>query len=213
MIGRLSGTLLEKQAPDLLIDVQGLGYEIQAPMSTFYCLPDIGEKVVLNTHFVVREDVQLLFGFYSLQERALFRALIKVNGVGPKLALAILSGIEIDEFVRTVHSGDSTALVRLPGVGKKTAERLVIEMRDKLKDWSVEMPVSKEGYSSRQAETSINRSPLSNSITDAESALVALGYKLQEASKAVSGVVDDSLKQTSEELIRLALRGMMAKSH
>ncbi len=207
MIGRLQGVLLEKQAPHLLIDVHGVGYELQAPMSTFYRLPEIGREATLHTQFVVREDAQLLFGFSTLQERAMFRALIKVNGVGPKLALAILSGIEIDDFVRTIHSGDTAALTTIPGVGKKTAERLIIEMRDRLKDWHVEPSEQRGKLTADVKMGSIMTSP----IADAESALVSLGYKLQEASRAISAVLDDSLKQSSEELIRLALKGMIAR--
>ena len=121
MIGRIQGVLIEKQPPVVLVDVQGVGYEIQAPMTTIYQLPELGEQVTLHTHFVVREDAQLLYGFAEQRERALFRTLIKVNGVGPKLALTILSGIETDDFVRCVREDDTATLVRLPGVGKKTA--------------------------------------------------------------------------------------------
>ncbi|HSB97665.1 MAG TPA: Holliday junction branch migration protein RuvA, partial [Spongiibacteraceae bacterium] len=138
MIGRIRGKLLEKQAPELLVDVNGVGYEIQAPMTTIYQLPALGETVELFTHLVVREDAHLLFGFASLRDRALFRALIKVNGVGPKLALTILSGMDAQDFVRCVRDNDGAGLVRLPGVGKKTAERLLIEMRDRLRDWPID---------------------------------------------------------------------------
>jgi Holliday junction DNA helicase RuvA len=136
MIGQIRGIILEKQAPQLTVDVHGVGYEIDAPMSTFYQLPDAGKEVRLYTHFVVREDAQLLYGFYTQEERHLFRTLLKVNGVGPKLALTILSSASPDEFVRSVLNNDTDSLVKLPGIGKKTAERLVIEMRDKLKEWS-----------------------------------------------------------------------------
>ena len=134
MIGRLQGRVLDKQAPDLLLDVQGVGYEVLVSLSTFFAVPDIGETVTLHTHFVVREDAQLLFGFAELSERSLFRHLIKVNGVGPKMALAILSGMSATEFALCVHNNDVATLVKLPGVGKKTAERLVIEMRDRIGD-------------------------------------------------------------------------------
>ena len=201
MIGRITGILLEKQSPDLLIDVQGLGYEVQAPMTTIYQLSDIGQPVTLYTHLIVREDAQLLYGFASERERALFRHLIKVNGVGPKLGLTILSGIETDDFVRCVRDNDSATLVRLPGVGKKTAERLLIEMRDRLKDWSVDGADS-VGDSSAA-------STVSNNVTaEAESALVALGYRPQEASKAIAAINDDSI-DSSEQLIRMALRNMV----
>ena len=142
MIGRLTGTLLAKQPPALLLDVAGVGYELEAPMTTFYTLPAVGETVTLHTHLVVREDAHLLFGFASEDERRLFRALIKVSGVGARLALTILSGVSADEFVRCVQDSDTATLVRLPGIGKKTAERLIVEMRDRLDDWQqqVRMP-------------------------------------------------------------------------
>lgn len=145
MIGRIRGKLLEKQAPELLVDVNGVGYEIQAPMTTIYLLPALGETVELFTHLVVREDAHLLFGFASLRDRTLFRALIKVNGVGPKLALTILSGMDAQDFVRCVRDDDTAGLVRLPGVGKKTAERLLIEMRDRLRDWPIDGLTVHEG--------------------------------------------------------------------
>ncbi len=140
MIGQIRGIILEKQPPQLLVDVHGVGYEIDAPMSTFYQLPDVGQEVSLFTHFVVREDAHHLYGFYTRDERHLFRTLLKVNGVGPRLALTILSSTAPDEFVRCVLNNDTASLVRLPGIGKKTAERLVIEMRDKLSDWCQAMP-------------------------------------------------------------------------
>ncbi|HLW74285.1 MAG TPA: Holliday junction branch migration protein RuvA, partial [Gammaproteobacteria bacterium] len=134
MIGFLRGLILRKQPPHLLIDVHGVGYEVEAPMSTFYNLPEAGAEVTLFTHLVVREDAQVLFAFGSEAERRFFRSLIRVNGVGPKLALTILSGISVDGFVRCVRENDTAALTRLPGIGKKTAERLVVEMRDRLDD-------------------------------------------------------------------------------
>ena len=134
MIGRIQGKLLSKQPPGLLVDVHGVGYEMEAPMSTFYQLPAPGEEVVLHTHMVVREDAQLLYAFYSIGERSLFRSLIRINGVGPKLGLTILSGISAEAFARAVQEGDAAALTGLPGVGKKTAERLIVELRDKLGD-------------------------------------------------------------------------------
>lgn len=200
MIGRITGVLLEKQAPELLVDVNGVGYEIQAPMTTIYQLPEVGQVVVLHTHFVVREDAQLLYGFAELQERRLFRALIKVNGVGPKLALTILSGIETDEFVRCVRDGDTLSLVRLPGVGKKTAERLLVEMKDRLKDWQIDS-ITDESRSSGIASSS-------SIIAEAESALIALGYKPQEAAKAIAAANNDSMT-SSEQLIRASLKNMV----
>lgn len=199
MIGRINGVLIEKQAPTILIDLQGLGYEVQVPMSTVYRLPELGEAVILHTHFVVREDAQLLYGFADKQERSLFRALIKVNGVGPKLALTILSGIETDDFVRCVRDDDTATLVRLPGVGKKTAERLLVEMRDRLKDWH--LPGGDLLSESSSA-------PSKDLLLDAESALIALGYKPAEASKAIAAANDDSVS-SSEDLIRRALKNMV----
>ena len=136
MIGRLRGIILEKQAPDIVLDVQGVGYEVAAPMSTFFNLPAIDEEVTLFTHLIVREDAQLLYGFATIRERLLFRSLLKVNGVGAKLALTILSGSDVDDFARSVQEGDAASLTRLPGVGKKTAERFIVEMRDRLKEVS-----------------------------------------------------------------------------
>ncbi|MFT6310679.1 MAG: Holliday junction DNA helicase RuvA [Porticoccus sp.] len=201
MIGRLRGVILKKTPPELLLDVNGVGYEVQSPMSTFYVLPDVGQEITIHTHFVVREDAQLLFGFMAESERSLFRTLIKVNGVGPKLALTILSGIEAEQFVYCVQNNDSAALIKLPGVGKKTAERLLVEMRDKFDDWAVvanaQLP---EGATPMQSPHKIS--------ADAESALIALGYKPAEAAKAISAALDDDI-DSSEELIRRALRGMV----
>ncbi len=198
MIGRLRGTLAQKQPPLLLVDVNGIGYEVEAPMSTFYQLPALGETVVLHTHLVVREDAHLLFGFASESERRLFRTLIKVNGVGAKLALTILSGISADEFARSVQDNDTAALVRLPGVGKKTAERLIVEMRDRLADW--EGPAVLPGVAPAQAAVT----PAADEVRDAISALIALGYKPPEASRLVSKVETEGL--SSEEIIRAALK-------
>lgn len=200
MIGRLTGLVVSKHPPELLLDVNGVAYEISAPMTTFYQLPAEGQKVTLHTHLVVREDAHLLYGFYELIERSLFRSLIKINGVGPKLALAILSGMEVQAFVQCISDGDSSTLVRVPGVGKKTAERLVIEMRDKIKDWDGAVStVSGE----RISLTSLNKP---SARSDAESALIALGYKAVEAAKAISQIKEKDL--SSEEMIRLALKNM-----
>ncbi|OGT32976.1 MAG: Holliday junction DNA helicase RuvA [Gammaproteobacteria bacterium RIFCSPHIGHO2_02_FULL_39_13] len=192
MITHLSGLLLDKKPPLLTIDVNGIGYEVHAPMSTFYQLPDVGNKITLLTHFVVREDAQLLFGFQSEQERKLFRALIKVNGVGPKLALTILSGIETDDFVACIHAQDDARLTTIPGIGKKTAERLVIEMRDALSQWHVVKLVDPN-----------------QAIQDAISALTALGYKPQEAKQAITKIYQPA--HNDEQLIRLALQHMLRK--
>lgn len=203
MIGRIRGILIEKQATDIVVDVQGVGYEIQAPMSTIYLLPVLGKEVVLYTHLVVREDAHLLYGFLSFDERHMFRSLIKISGVGPKMALAILSGMAVDEFVRTVRSNDLAALVRMPGIGKKTAERLVVEMKDKLTDWS-------EIASSVSLATATPSGPTDRQMSqEAETALVALGYKPQEAARVIAQVLKlNGDLNRSEELIRLALRSM-----
>ncbi len=196
MIGQLRGILAEKQPPLLLIDVGGVGYEVEAPMSTFYQLPETGATVTLHTHMVVRDDAHLLFGFASEGERRLFRTLIKVNGVGAKMALTILSGIAADEFARCVQENDTAALVRLPGVGKKTAERLIVEMRDRLDDW--EGAVTLPGVAPVEARGG------NDELRDAISALVSLGYKPPEASRLVSKVETEGL--SSEEIIRAALK-------
>lgn len=202
MIGRIYGKIIDKQPPQLLVDVQGVGYEIDAPMSTFYELPNLGEVVTLHTHLVVREDAQLLYGFASLAERSLFRTLIKISGVGPKLALTILSGMNASEFVHCVQDGDAVALVRLPGVGKKTAERLIVELRDKLKAHPLESGAA--NVSSGAAKIAAD-SPLEDAI----SALIALGYKAIEASRMVRGVDAHDLK--TEEIIRLSLQAAVKK--
>ncbi|MBQ0796071.1 Holliday junction branch migration protein RuvA [Zhongshania sp.] len=199
MIGRLRGVLIEKQAPEIVLDLNGVGYEVLLPMTTFYGLPPLGQVVSLYTQFIVREDAQQLFGFSDVTSRRLFRDLIKVNGVGPKLALTIMSGVETDEFVRCVQEGNSAALVKLPGVGKKTAERLIIEMRDRLKDWDV--------AGSGGAKVLSPASSAKLNVAEAESALVALGYKPQEASRAISALKSDDA--SSEELIRAALKNMI----
>jgi len=195
VIGRLRGTLLVKQPPWLLLDVNGVGYEVEAPMSTFYELPMTGGEVTLHTHLVVREDAHTLYGFGSEQERSLFRRLIKVSGVGAKLALALLSGMSAAEFARCVQGDDVAALTRLPGIGKKTAERLIVEMRDKLGDAEAAAPLPGAGKA-----PAAPASPLE----DAVSALIALGYKPNEASRMVRGVGGEELP--SEEIIRLALQ-------
>lgn len=201
MIGRIQGILLEKQPPRLLVEVAGVGYEIEAPMSTFYQLPELGQIIILHTHLVVREDAHVLYGFYELRERSLFRQLIKVNGVGPKLALTILSSIDPDQFVHSILENDTSQLVRLPGIGKKTAERLIIEMRDRLKTWH------EEGVSLTPLLPQADKPPVRNAEHEAISALLALGYKPQEASRAVSQVAD---KETlaCEQIIRGALKNL-----
>lgn len=200
MIGRLKGILLEKQPPAILLDVQGVGYELEASMSTFYHLPDNGDVVTLHTHLVVREDAQLLYAFFTLSERQMFRNLIKISGVGPKLALTILSGMSAEDFSRCIMDEDSKALTRLPGVGKKTAERLVIELKDKLaKDDTIKLP----GDGVNAASGKIERQP--NPVNDAVSALISLGYKAQQASQMIRDI--DVEDKTTEEIIRCALQG------
>lgn len=206
MISRLVGTIVEKQAPELLLDVSGVGYEVQMPMNSFFALPDIGQMVTIYTHFSVREDAHTLFGFSTKAERQLFRDLIKANGVGPKMALAILSAMSGDAFVECVLADDTTTLVKIPGVGKKTAERLVVELRDRLKNWqsSTASAVSSDSPLQR-----IEGSPAlsQNHVDDAIEALVALGYSAAQASKAVKRVQEDG--KTSEALIKDALKSMI----
>jgi Holliday junction DNA helicase RuvA len=198
VIGRIRGVLVDKKPPEIQIDVAGICYEVQVPMSTLYQLPELGKELTLHTHFVVREDAQLLYGFFEEKDKSMFRSLIKINGVGPKMALGILSSMEANEFVRAVRSNDINAMVKMPGIGKKTAERLLIEMRDRLKDWDGEA-------GSTQAPASA-----SASITnDAETALISLGYKPQQAAHAIAQVLKVNPEITgSEELIRHSLKSM-----
>ena len=207
MIGRIAGILIEKQPPELMVDVNGVGYEITAPMTTFYRLPAVNESVALFTHLTIRDDAHLLYGFYDKTERTLFRTLIKVNGVGPKMALAILSGIESDEFVRCVESNDIATLVRVPGVGKKTAERLIIEMRDKLKQLDIAPALAQASGQGEEGASGVASVNERNVRSDAESALIALGYKPAEASKAINAL--DIAGLSSEQVIRMALKGMV----
>ncbi len=201
MIGRLRGQLLSRQPPFLLLDVNGVCYEIEAPMSTFYELPQTGEQVTLHTHLMVREDAHVLYGFHAEQEKRLFRALLKVSGVGGKMALAILSTMNAAEFASCVHADDVTAMTRIPGVGRKTAQRLIIEMKDKLDDdHSMALP---EGSSA--ATQAAGDSPLNEAV----SALVALGYKPAEASRMVRSVENAGLG--SEEIIRAALQSLVKR--
>ncbi len=201
MIGRLRGTLIEKQPPYLLLDVNGVGYEIQAPMTTFYLLPAINAEVILYTHLSITENLHQLFGFIDQQDRALFRTLIKVSSVGPKLAIAILSGMEASEIVRSVRDNNVAALTKVPGIGSKTAERLVVELRDRLKNWN--LPEQDINSSTASLQPQMN---VSDVYAEAESALVALGYKPVEAAKMIGSAAKQKNNATSEELIRLALR-------
>ncbi|MFC0179171.1 Holliday junction branch migration protein RuvA [Thorsellia kenyensis] len=204
MIGRLRGVVALKQPPLVLLDVSGVGYEVLMPMTCFYDLPDIGQIAQVLTHFIVREDAQLLYGFNHESERALFRELIKVNGVGPKLALAILSGMSAETFIQTVENQDAKSLTRLPGVGTKTAERLVVEMKDKFKGMQIDA-------FSHNTLSNVSMTPSTPSKVDvtaeAVSALIALGYKPAEASKMISKVMKGSSEiEEVEVLIREALR-------
>lgn len=194
MIARLQGQLIEKQPPILVVDVNGVGYELEAPMSTFYKVT-LGSPVTLYVHQVIREDANLLYGFASREERDMCRTLLKVNGVGPKMALAILSAMEAEAFAACIRQGDITTLTRIPGVGKKTAERLIIEMRDRVGDGPVGLsPANGENTSISPAHDAIN-------------ALIALGYKPTDAEKAIGKIKQENA--STEDLIRLALKGMV----
>lgn len=198
MIGQLRGLVLVKRPPYILLDVHGVGYELEAPMSTFYKLPDLGAETCLFTHLAVRDDAHLLFGFASEGERRLFRTLLKVNGVGARTALTILSGMEVEVLVQCIQGGDVQRLVRLPGVGRKTAERLIVEMRDRLADWGAD-------GSAAMVTVPANTQPVPrNAAAEAVSALIALGYKPQEASRFVHAVAQDGMG--SEAIIREALK-------
>ncbi|MFL1405445.1 Holliday junction branch migration protein RuvA [Marinobacter sp. M1N3S26] len=206
MIGRLRGTLVEKQPGQVLVEAAGLGYEVDIPYTTFFHLPEAGQEVTLHTHFAVREDAQSLYGFARRLDRDLFRLLIKVNGVGPKLAVGILSGLDADQFIRCVEQRDTSALVKLPGVGKKTAERLLIDMADRIGQLEGQFVVSSDGAVKESDLPS--RSPKQpDASEEAEAALIALGYKPQEASKAINRVAEDGMSR--EELIRQALKAMI----
>ena len=191
MIGRIAGVLREKNPPQVLVDVQGVGYEIDVPMSTFYGLPKIGEQVVLATHMVVREDAQLLYGFATEAERSTFRVLLKVSGVGPKVALAVLSGMSVNDLAEAVATQESGRLVKVPGIGKKTAERLLLELRDKLK---VDVRIAVGGIA-----------PKATSASDVLNALIGLGYSEREALMAVKLLpvdvtVSDGIRQALKSL-------------
>ncbi|MFP5349292.1 MAG: Holliday junction branch migration protein RuvA [Gammaproteobacteria bacterium] len=194
MIGRLRGTLVRKEPPALLVEAGGVGYELEAPMTTFYDLPAVGEPVTLHTHLVVREDAHLLYGFSRESQRRQFRALLKINGVGPRVALAVLSGLSETELVTCIVHEDVARLTQVPGIGRKTAERLIVELRDKL---DTEVPPS-------SAPTAVS-APV-DPTAEAVSALVALGYKPNEASRVVRAVPAAGL--STEEIIRQALKAM-----
>ncbi len=200
MIGLLRGRIILKQPPQLLLDVNGVGYEVQAPMSTFYALPDNDDPITLYTHLMVRDDAHTLFGFFQQSDRELFRTLLKVNGVGGKMALAILSGMSSDEFAMSIHAGDVSGLTRLPGVGKKTAERLIMEMRDKLEKTAATGLTSSAGSSLAH---------VASPDSDAVSALIALGYRPADADKMVQRVLQDDMN--TEDVIKAALQGKVKR--
>lgn len=190
MIGSLRGNLAAKRAPFIVLDCNGVGYEVETPMSTFLELPAVGEELFIHTHMHVREDAQMLFGFASIEERALFRSLLKISGIGARMALAILSAMSEADFRRCVEHEDTASLVRIPGVGKKTAERLIIEMRDK--------------FTHAAARSSASIAAAANPKAEAVDALVSLGYKLNEVNKLIANMDVDG--QSAEDIIRQALR-------
>lgn len=193
MIGRIQGNIIEKSVNRVLLDVGGLGYEVEIPLTTYYRLEGSGDAIVLHTHLVVRDDAHLLYGFYTLSDRDLFRELIKVNGVGPKLALTILSGMEAEGLGQCIRDNDVKALVALPGVGKKTAERLILDLRDKLPHLAGEL-------------ASVVPLRANDNLADAESALIELGFKPQEAARALARV--ENADADVESLIRQALKAL-----
>lgn len=197
MIGRLTGKLIHKQPPWLLLDVGGVGYELEAPMSTFYELPELGREVALCTHYAVREDTVALYGFFRESERSLFRSVLKVSGIGAKTALAILSGASVDEFSRWVQTADVAALTRVPGIGKKTAERIVVELRDR---------IDPAGPAGSGAAAALLQQPL-DPPAEASVALQALGYKAPEATRLVGKVAEPG--DSAEHIIRKALKAAL----
>ncbi len=198
MIGRITGTLLEKNPPQILVDVGGVGYEIDVPMSTFYNLPNLGEKVALVTHLVVREDAHLLFGFLTEAERALFRQLLKISGIGARMALAVLSGLSVTELAQAVALQETGRLVKIPGIGKKTAERLLLELKGKL-------PVGGASVKVGAGETALASAP--DAMSDILNALLALGYSEREALLALKALpadcsVSDGIRQALKSLAK-----------
>jgi len=200
MIGRLRGELVMKNPPQLMLDVGGVGYELDAPMSTFYALPEVGEVVALFTHLQVREDAHVLFGFISDTERRLFRDLLKVTGIGARIALAVLSGMEAGMYWRCIQEGNTAALIRLPGIGRKTAERLIVEMRDR---------ADAVAFNTGPADAHVGSDrSTADPAEDAVHALIALGYKPQEASRMVNRI--DAQNKTREDIIRIALKASLS---
>lgn len=202
MIGRLTGKLAIKRAPQLLIDCQGVGYEVDVSMSTFYQLPEEGQAVSLWTHLLIKDDQHALIGFYSDHERTLFRQLIRINGVGPKMALTILSGISESDFVVCIQSSDVPTLTRLPGVGKKTAERLIMEMRDKLEGLGQEVSATAPGIQPLAGQGSVQNEALE--------ALQSLGYKATDASRMIKTIATESADLSAEDIIRKALQNAIS---
>lgn len=200
MIGRLQGKIIEKQPPEILLDVQGVGYELLLPMTSFYNLPQIGEETAIFTHLVVREDAHLLFGFSQKQDRSLFRELIKTNGVGPKLALAILSAMSVSQFVTAIEQEELTKLTKIPGIGRKTAERLLVELKGKFK--GIEQT---DFFVEASDHIIVNHTP--DPVNEALDALISLGYKPSDAEKMIKKV--NKSDATSEQLIREALKNSL----
>ncbi|QTM00479.1 Holliday junction branch migration protein RuvA [Mannheimia sp. ZY171111] len=200
MIGRLQGKIIEKQPPEILLDVQGVGYELLLPMTSFYNLPQIGDETAIFTHLVVREDAHLLFGFSQKQDRSLFRELIKTNGVGPKLALAILSAMSVSQFVTAIEQEELTKLTKIPGIGRKTAERLLVELKGKFK--GIEQT---DFFVEASDHTIVNHTP--DPANEALDALISLGYKPSDAEKMIKKV--NKSNATSEQLIREALKNSL----
>jgi Holliday junction DNA helicase RuvA len=193
MIGRLRGTLVAKQPPALVVDVNGVGYELEAPMSTFFDLPEMGREVALFTHYAVKEDTAVLYGFLREAERTLFRALQKVSGIGAKISLAVLSGVSTDEFARLIHQGDVAALTRIPGIGKKTAERMLVELRDRVDDLG---PAA-------TASGAVPKDP----VAEATVAMQTLGYKPAEVTRLVRDAAAPG--DRAEDIIRKALKAAL----
>ncbi|MDF1817143.1 MAG: Holliday junction branch migration protein RuvA [Immundisolibacteraceae bacterium] len=196
MIGRISGVLMEKEPPRLLVDVSGVGYEIDAPMSTFYQLPAVAEPVVLHIQTVVREDALLLYGFYSKAERSMFNKLVSVSGIGPRLALTVLSGMGVAELATAIGNQEVDLLIRVPGIGRKTAERLLLDLKDKMEMF---------GGVSGIADSNL---PAASVVDEAADALEALGYKRTEAMRIIRKL-DGEVHTASESLIKAALKGLM----
>lgn len=204
MISRLSGILIDKESAQIVLDVQGVGYAVDVPLTTYYQLPSTNEPLTLWTHMAVREDAHQLFGFHEREQRSVFLLLIKVSGVGPKLALTILSGMEVSALRNCLQREDIATLTRIPGIGKKTAERLVIELRDKLDKFSVSLP-------GEQKADNVSLVPEATASEEAMSALVALGYKPVEAQRAVNAALKDSALNSDDtaSVVRAALKGLL----